>query len=175
MEKLSWCDYLVFICPMHWFSLPAMLKGWIDKVFASSFAYSGGKWYDNGNFRGKKALLTVTTGAPEFMYRSDGINGEINSILFPTTHGLFYFCGMTAIESFIVYSPSHGTQEYRESELKRYANLISTIDTAPTLHFRKMKDCNFDAKVPPESSIPVNAPSMITTTNAMLRGNAFDT
>ena len=119
MDKLNWCDYLIFICPIHWFSLPAMLKGWVDKVFASSFAYGGGKWYDNGCFNSKRALLTMTTGGPEFLYYPDGLNGDIHSILYPITHGLFYFCGMTALESFIVYSPSHGGNDYRDAEHKR--------------------------------------------------------
>ena len=39
-----------------------------------------GKWYDVGVFKGKKALLCMTTGAPEFMYNPDGIQGDIDTV-----------------------------------------------------------------------------------------------
>lgn len=48
MDKLLWCDLLIFQCPINWFGLPSMLKGWCDKVLASGFAYGGGKWYNKG-------------------------------------------------------------------------------------------------------------------------------
>jgi NAD(P)H dehydrogenase (quinone) len=34
MEKLLWCDALIFQFLLWWFGLPAMLKGWVDRVFA---------------------------------------------------------------------------------------------------------------------------------------------
>ncbi len=63
LEKLDWCDVLIFQFPLWWFGLPAILKGWVDKVFVMGRVYGGGKWYDNGAFQGKKAMLSLTTGA----------------------------------------------------------------------------------------------------------------
>ena len=55
MDKLFWCDALILQFPLWWFSLPAMLKGWVDRVFASGGRiYGGGKWYDRGVFAGKR-------------------------------------------------------------------------------------------------------------------------
>jgi len=49
MDKLFWCDALILQFPLWWFGLPAILKGWIDRVFASGGRiYGGGKWYDHG-------------------------------------------------------------------------------------------------------------------------------
>ncbi len=59
MEKLFWCDQLIFQFPLWWFSLPAVLKGWVDRVFAMGKIYGGGKWYDNGIFKGKRAMLSL--------------------------------------------------------------------------------------------------------------------
>ena len=46
MAKLEWCDALVLQFPLWWFSLPAVLKGWVDRVFAMGRIYGAGKWYD---------------------------------------------------------------------------------------------------------------------------------
>src|SRR5215813_9590092 len=65
MDKLFWCDALILQFPLWWFGLPAILKGWIDRVFASGGRiYGGGKWYDRGVFTGKRAMCALTIGGP---------------------------------------------------------------------------------------------------------------
>ena len=65
-EKLKWMDALIIQCPMWWFSMPAILKGWVDGVYARRFAYGVGyhgyERYGEGNLRGKRALLSMTIG-----------------------------------------------------------------------------------------------------------------
>ncbi|HXJ42731.1 MAG TPA: NAD(P)H-dependent oxidoreductase, partial [Bryobacteraceae bacterium] len=41
MDKLDWCDTLIFQFPIWWLGMPAILKGWIDRVFAVGRAYGG--------------------------------------------------------------------------------------------------------------------------------------
>src|SRR5208282_3268209 len=53
MEKLFWCDVLVLQFPLWWFGMPAILKGWVDRVFAMGRIYGRGEWYETGKFRGK--------------------------------------------------------------------------------------------------------------------------
>ena len=62
LDKLLWCDALIFQFPLWWFSLPAMLKGWVDRVFAMGAVYGGGLWYDRGRFAGRRAMLSLTVG-----------------------------------------------------------------------------------------------------------------
>ena len=45
MEKLLWCDCLILQFPLWWFSLPAILKGWVDRVFAMGRTYGGERFY----------------------------------------------------------------------------------------------------------------------------------
>jgi NAD(P)H dehydrogenase (quinone) len=55
MDKLFRCDVLILQFPLWWFGLPAILKGWIDRIFASGGrTYGGGKWYDRGVFAGER-------------------------------------------------------------------------------------------------------------------------
>ena len=136
MDKLLWCDYLFFFCPINWFAVPAMLKGWIDKVMASGFAYGGGRWYETGIFKDKKAMLVMTTGAPEFMFKADHVQGDIRDICFPITHGVFWFCGFTPLESYFVHSPSHQSEEVRHSMLEKFAEFLRGLETAPIISYR---------------------------------------
>lgn len=86
-----------------------ILKGWVDRVFAYGLAYgykgAGNRYrYGEGAFAGKRALLSVTVGGPAVDYGSRGINGPIEQILFPVTHGTLFFAGMDVLPTFAVYN-----------------------------------------------------------------------
>ena len=125
MDKLIWADVVIFNFPLWWFSVPAILKGWVDRVFAMGFAYGGGKGvYDTGVFKGKKGMLTITTGGPEITYAPEGRNGDIEKILFHINHGMLYFTGMDVVPPFIAYSVARLTAEEREHQLENYKKYL---------------------------------------------------
>ncbi len=135
MEKLFWCDVLIFQFPLWWFGLPAILKGWVDKVFAAGKIYGGDKWYDNGVFQGKKAMLSLTTGGKLPMYTEVGINGDIHSILYPINHGILRFVGFDVLPPFIVFGTSQINDERRKGYLREYEErLVSINDTYPIIY-----------------------------------------
>jgi NAD(P)H dehydrogenase (quinone) len=140
MDKLFWCDVLIFQFPLWWFGLPAILKGWVDRVFAMGRVYGGGRFYDHGVFAGKRAMCSVTIGGSAPLYSEHGLNGPISSILFPINHGMFYFTGFTVIEPFLVYAPARLSQQDREDHLKRYRERMLELISAPTLSFPKLAD-----------------------------------
>jgi NAD(P)H dehydrogenase (quinone) len=112
--KLRRADVLILQFPLWWFSLPAILKGWIDRVWACGFAYGVGEhsathWgdrYGEGTFRGKRAMLMVTAGGWESHYAARGVNGPIDDILFPIQHGMLYYPGFAVLSPFVVYHTS---------------------------------------------------------------------
>lgn len=131
MDKLEWCDTLVFNFPLWWFGLPAILKGWVDRVFAMGFVYGAGKGvYENGYYRHKKAFLTLTTGGPAIAYGPSGKNGSIDTILYPIQHGMLYFCGMQVLPPFISYAPARSSEEERALELLRYEEHLAALEQA---------------------------------------------
>ena len=65
LDKLLAADFLLLQFPMWWFSLPAILKGWIDRVFVFGAAYDFGRTWENGVFAGRRAMLSITASAPE--------------------------------------------------------------------------------------------------------------
>lgn len=107
-EKLQWADGVVFQFPLWWFGPPAILKGWFDRVFAFKFAYgyrnAGNTYrYGDGALAGKRALLSVTAGGQQEDYGPRGINGPLEQLLFPVTHGTLFFPGMAVLPTFAVY------------------------------------------------------------------------
>src|SRR5258708_7662652 len=83
IEKLFWCDALIFQFPLWWFGLPAILKGWVDRVFALGPVYGGGRRYENGMLAGRRAMCALTTGGPPESYGPAGRNGDIDMLLYP--------------------------------------------------------------------------------------------
>jgi NAD(P)H dehydrogenase (quinone) len=141
MNKLFWCDVLILQFPLWWFGLPAILKGWVDRVFASGGrTYGGGKWYDRGVFAGKRAMCSVTIGGDSPIYSERGLNGSIDSILFPIHHGILYFTGFTVIEPFLVHGAARISDAERVSHLARYRNRTLELASAPTIAYPKLAD-----------------------------------
>ncbi|MBY0402996.1 MAG: NAD(P)H-dependent oxidoreductase, partial [Cyanobacteria bacterium] len=79
-EKLLRADVVIFQFPLWWFGLPAILKGWVDRIFAAGLIYGSGKWYSDGVMKGKKAFVSLTTGGGPAIYSPTGLNGDIHSI-----------------------------------------------------------------------------------------------
>jgi NAD(P)H dehydrogenase (quinone) len=124
LDKLEWCDTLIFQFPLWWFGLPAILKGWVDKVLAMGKTYGMGRFYDHGVFQGKRAMCSLTTGGPGTMYSEYGLNGDINMILFPINHGIFRFVGFDPLPPVVIYSPVRLSPEVRQAELQRYRETV---------------------------------------------------
>ncbi|TRY71453.1 hypothetical protein DNTS_011726 [Danionella cerebrum] len=82
-HKVQQADLIIFQFPLYWFGVPAILKGWIDRVLTQGFAFSMQNMYDTGIFKNKKAIISLTTGGTESMYQPDGVHGDINILLWP--------------------------------------------------------------------------------------------
>lgn len=135
MDKLRWCDCLIFQFPLWWFSVPAILKGWVDRVLAMGFAYGYGHIYREGVFRGKRAMLSLTTGGGPEMYTPAGANGDIHQILFPIQHGIFYFTGMDVLPPFIAWSPARITPEQRQAYLEQYGQRLLALESTEPIRW----------------------------------------
>ncbi|XP_036399451.1 NAD(P)H dehydrogenase [quinone] 1 [Megalops cyprinoides] len=116
-RKVEEAELIIFQFPMYWFSVPAILKGWLDRVLTQGFAFSLEKMYNNGIFKHKKAMLSFSTGAPESMFLPDGINGDINVTLWPLQNGVLHFCGFQVLAPQIFWSPTFSPPQVREAML----------------------------------------------------------
>ncbi|MFA5088307.1 MAG: NAD(P)H-dependent oxidoreductase [Candidatus Omnitrophota bacterium] len=88
---ISWAEEIIFIFPIWWTGLPAILKGYIDKVFSLNFAYSYGAQGPKGLLPDKKVFIINTTGSPQEAYEKTGMFKSLNQTV---EDGIFRFCAM---------------------------------------------------------------------------------
>ncbi len=145
IEKLLWADALILQFPLWWFAMPAILKGWVDRVYAYGFAYGVGehsdrRWgdrYGEGTLAGKRAMLIVTAGGWEEHYAARGINGPIDDLLFPINHGILYYPGYDVLPPFVVYSLDRLDEAGFEPVAERLRERMRTLATTPPIPYRK--------------------------------------
>ena len=128
LAKIESCDLIIFQFPLWWFGMPAILKGWVDRVFAMGRVYGYGHIYETGRFRGKRALLSMTTGGPAEAYRKGGFNGDIDAILRPIHRGILHFVGFDVLCPQIHYAPVRASDEQRFKWLADYEMRLSDVD-----------------------------------------------
>ena len=106
MARLAACDLLVFLFPVWWLGMPAIMKGWVDRVFAAGVAYGGGRWFERGTMRGKRALCVVATGGLAQAYDGSGHYAPIETVLYPIHRGILAFCGFEVLPPFVAHGPN---------------------------------------------------------------------
>ena len=118
-RRLLWADAVILQFPLWWFSMPAIMKGWVERVFAHGFAYGVGehsdrRWgdrYGEGVFAGKRAMLVITAGGWADHYSERGINGPMDDLLFPIQHGILFYPGFSVLDPFVVYRAERMDEE----------------------------------------------------------------
>ena len=148
VEKVKAADLIIFSFPLYWFSVPAILKGWIDRVFVSGFTYGGKRFYDQGGLKGKKALLSFTLGGREHMFGDQAIHGDMETMLRPLLRGTLYYVGMDVLPPFIGYHIPYIDQAAREKILQDYSEYLSDLDQLTPLEFPTLDQ--FDDKLYPK-------------------------
>ncbi|MEZ5831608.1 MAG: NAD(P)H-dependent oxidoreductase [Dongiaceae bacterium] len=128
IAKMEAADLMIWQFPLWWFGLPGILKGWVDKVFAFNRVYGRGRIYEKGLYRGKRALLSLTTGGSGVAaYQPGGFNGDINGILRPIQRGMLQFVGYDVLKPQIVYGPAQASDEERAAHLEAWRNRLVGI------------------------------------------------
>ncbi len=127
VARLEACDLLVFQFPIWWFGLPAILKGWVDRVFVMGRIYGGGRVYDTGRFRGRRAMLSLTTGAPEDAWIDGGRHGDIHGVLRPIHRGVFQYLGFDVLAPQVSCSVSRVGDAERRAMLEAWGRRLEGV------------------------------------------------
>lgn len=149
IEKLVWCDLLILNFPIFWFSTPAILKGWIDRVLISGLTYGGKRFYDRGGLAGRKAMVTVTLGGRPHMFAENGIHGPLEDMLRPLLRGTLYYTGLAVLPPFIAWHVPYISDNDRKAYLTAYERKLSQIDTVEPLAFPSLDA--FDDRLYPKN------------------------
>ncbi|MET0387040.1 MAG: NAD(P)H-dependent oxidoreductase, partial [Polyangiales bacterium] len=140
--------------PLWWFSMPAILKGWVERVYAQGFAYGvgvheGERWgdrYGEGVLRGRRALLSITLGGRAPHYTARGVNGALDDILFPIQHGILFYPGMDVVPPFTVYQSDRLTTEQWSLVAKDFTARLDGLFSEEVIPFRKQNGGHYDGQ-----------------------------
>ncbi|MBT76766.1 MAG: NAD(P)H-dependent oxidoreductase [Gammaproteobacteria bacterium] len=151
IERLFAADLLLMQFPLWWYSVPAIMKGWIDRVFAYGVTYDFGRTWDRGIMQGKRAMLSFTTGAPESTFAPDGRNGDLERVLWPLHAGVFAVCGFNVLQPFVGWAPAWVGDEGRQAIIAQYTERLRTLESDAPLFFHPHADYDEQSRLRPET------------------------
>ena len=116
-SRLASARLVVWQHPIHWYSMPPLLKLWVDEVLAFGWAYGPG-----GNaLKGKDLWLVATTGGPEDSYRPDSDNRYFFDAFLPPYEQTAALCGMRFLPPLLL----HGAHRAGEVEVTAHAEVYA--------------------------------------------------
>ncbi|MEM8647606.1 MAG: NAD(P)H-dependent oxidoreductase, partial [Pseudomonadota bacterium] len=141
IQKLKSADLLILQFPMWWFGFPAILKGWVDRVFAAGTIYGGDiGMFSEGLFRGKRALVAFTSGATKETYSGVGLYGRADVTLWPIENGVLNFAGFSVLPHFQAEAPAKLDDAGRKAILDDWESYLRSIESHTPLDFHDLED-----------------------------------
>lgn len=132
IQKIANCDIMLIITPIWWLSVPAILKGYFDRILAMGTAWDSGRIYENGLYRGRQAMIIASAGHPEEYYKPSGRHkATVNQILHPINHGTLAFCGFNVHEPFVAMDIHSATAEQRTKMLADMEFRVKNMFNSP--------------------------------------------
>lgn len=149
-ERLAAAELLVLQFPLWWYGPPAMLKGWIDRVLQTGFAQ--GEFdestglpcrYGDGRLLGRRALIIVTAGDDQRTLGPRGLSGDLDSLLFPLTHGALWYVGIETLDLHVVYDADGLDEAGRERQAELLTQRISGLRQEQSRPYRRLLDGDY--------------------------------
>lgn len=159
IARLESADLVVFQFPLWWHAPPAMLKGWLDRVFVSGGLYTATKRYERGHFAGRRAVAAVTTGAPAEAFGPGARGGDPDTMLWPLHYSLHYM-GFSVLPPFLLHAvQGHGyaygsddeAAAWREAGKAAWAGRLRSLDGDRPLRFPGWTDWDAHGRALPRS------------------------
>jgi glutathione-regulated potassium-efflux system ancillary protein KefF len=127
---LAEAKLIVWQHPIHWYSMPPLMKLWVDEVLAFGWAYGPG----GAALRGKDLWLVATTGGPQASYHPDSYNRYFFDAFLPPYEQTATLCGMRFLPPLLL----HGAHKADDAEvlahLKVYLDRLHHYPDWPELN-----------------------------------------
>ena len=123
-DAVRWAQGLVFIYPVWWFGPPAILKGWIDRIFTRKFAFDFGPSGMRGLLTHERALVINTLGGDEATYQREGWQ---ELLVRPMAEGILGACGVRQVVYRAFYQVPTVSPVERQAMLAKVRELATTF------------------------------------------------
>jgi NAD(P)H dehydrogenase (quinone) len=109
--RIDRADALVLVYPVYWWSFPALLKGWIDRVFANGWAYDEARGTPLARKLGGLPVYLAAIGGAD--WRTYARHGYFGAMRTQIDHGIFDYCGAQVPRTELLLEPADG--DWREN------------------------------------------------------------
>jgi NAD(P)H dehydrogenase (quinone) len=146
--RLLAADLLVLQFPLWWGAPPAILKGWLDRVLAYGVAYVDGRRFTSGLLKGRRAMMSVTTGGTPERFTDEDVYGNIDRVLWPVRRLALEYMGYEVEEPFISYAAPRVGDAERAAYIEAWCARV--VETASK----------------PVTSVPLDSEALIASTGS---------
>ena len=126
-EFISWAEHITFIHPIWWTGMPAVMKGYIDRVFSYGFAYRYDQGVQKGLLKGKQAVIINTHGKSHDEYREIGMD---RALRLTSDKGIYNYCGFEISQHFFFEKADRVDAETVESWITEILTLYKNTAVA---------------------------------------------
>lgn len=148
--KLDWADALVLQFPLWWHGMPAILKGWFDRVFVQGYAFGvhdddgRARRYGDGGLTGHRALVVTTAGARATGLGPRGVHGDAEDVLFPLLHGTLFYSGMNVLPPLVITGADRAGPAEHARAAARLDRRLTALPTADPIPYRPERGGGYD-------------------------------
>lgn len=129
--RVAEADNVILQFPVWWGGPPALMKGWIDRVLSYGFAYVDGRRFETGLFRGRRAMISVTTGGTPERFSENGVYGPIDPLLMPVRKLALEYMGFEVAPLQVAYGVPRTSPEARAAHLATLAAAALQLAALP--------------------------------------------
>jgi glutathione-regulated potassium-efflux system ancillary protein KefF len=116
-QALQEASLVVWLAPVHWYGVPALMKHWIDQVLLHGWAYGSG----GTALRGKAVWWVCSAGAPKTAYAPGGMHMRPFEDFVPPIEQTARFCGMDWLPPFVVHGGHSTSPDRRSAQVQELA------------------------------------------------------
>jgi len=131
-QRLADADLLILQFPLWWGGVPAILKGWGERVFSYGFGYADGLRFEQGVFKGRRAMISMTTGGTTARFGPDAVYGELErQVLWQIQHLGLEYMGYEVEKPFVAYGAPRTDAAGRAAYLDRLEERVLKAASRP--------------------------------------------
>lgn len=160
IKNLKECDLVIIHFPLWWFGMPAILKGWMDRVFVYGEMYRSAMRFDAGICAGKKAIACVTTGAKEESCSYNGKEADTQLLLWPILYP-FRYLGFDVYEPEVLHGVGgvsfieglDGGLSTIETYKERWRDAVGSLSSRPMIPYNRDEEFDDTKRLLPDAPV----------------------
>jgi NAD(P)H dehydrogenase (quinone) len=160
IDRPDRADLLILQYPMWWHLPPAILKGWMDRVFVYGEVCRSAVRFGNGRFVGRTAMLSLAVGTGPATHAHDGRSGGIGPLPWPVdfSHAHVGFDVLAprvahGVEAGLRHFDADAVEERPAAIGRRWIERLQGIEGEAALPFNRMADWGDDGRIKPTAPL----------------------